>query len=103
MTHERSTALERSVKNIFIRGLKPVSRRANLTLTSDVDQRTYMFGLHGRRPNHSPEHTNQDTKRRQSKDKDPTANKTKHRSKRNPTGKPRWARQQPKHQAPSIS
>ena len=37
--HKRSTALERSVK-YFIGGLKPVSRRASLTLNSDVDQDT---------------------------------------------------------------
>ena len=29
-------------------GLKPVSQRANLTLSSDVDQDTKMFGLHER-------------------------------------------------------
>ena len=39
MTHKRSTALERSVK-YFTAGLKLVSRRANLTLNSDVDQDT---------------------------------------------------------------
>ena len=37
MVNKRSTALERSVK-IFYGGLKPVSRRVNLTLSSDVDQ-----------------------------------------------------------------
>ena len=42
---------------------------------------------------HLPEHINQDITRRQSKDKDSTVNKTEYRSKRNPTGKPRWARQ----------
>ena len=47
MIHKRSTALERSVK-YFTVGLKPVSLRANLTLSSDVDQDTYMFGLHER-------------------------------------------------------
>ena len=36
---KRSTALERSVK-YFTGGLKPVSRCANLTLSSDVDQDT---------------------------------------------------------------
>ena len=30
-------------------------------------------------------------------------NTTDYRSKRNPKGKPRWAPQQPKHQAPTIS
>ena len=40
MIHKRSsTALERSV-NYFTGGLKLVSRRANLTLSSDVDQDT---------------------------------------------------------------
>ena len=52
---------------------------------------------------HLLEHINQDIKRRLSKDKDSTVNKTEYRSKRNPTGKPRWAWQQPKHQAPTIS
>ena len=37
--HKRSTALEWSVK-YFTVGLKPVSRRANLNLNSDVDQDT---------------------------------------------------------------
>ena len=41
--------------------------------------------------------------RRQIKDKDPTVNKTEYRNKKNPTAKPPWARQQPKHQAPTIS
>ena len=36
MTHKRSTALERIVKNTG--GLKPVSQRANLTLSSDVGE-----------------------------------------------------------------
>ena len=49
---------------------------------------------------HLPEHINQDIK---SKDKDSTVNKTKYWSKRNPTGKPRWAWQQSKHKAPTIS
>ena len=44
MTHKRSTALERSVK-YFTDWLKPVLQRANLTLSSDVGQDTYMFGL----------------------------------------------------------
>ena len=35
---------------------------------------------------HLLEHINQDTTRRQSKDKDSTVNKTEYRSKRNPTG-----------------
>ena len=42
---------------------------------------------------HHPGHINQDIKRRYSKDKDSTVNKTEYRSKRNPTGKPQWARQ----------
>ena len=39
MIHNRSTALERSVKN-FTGGLKPVSQHANLILSSDVNQDT---------------------------------------------------------------
>ena len=39
MIHKRSTTLERSVKKNY-GGLKPVSLRANLTLSSDVDQDT---------------------------------------------------------------
>ena len=37
MIHERSTALEWSVKYLT-GGLKPISQCANLTLSSDVDQ-----------------------------------------------------------------
>ena len=37
MIHKSSTALERSVK-YFTGGRKPVSLRANLTLSSDVDE-----------------------------------------------------------------
>ena len=52
----------------FLEGLNRVSRRANLTLSSDVDQDTLMFGLHKNSPNlsmhHLPEHNNQDIKRR---------------------------------------
>ena len=40
---------------------------------------------------HLLEHINQDIKKRQSKDKDSTVHKTEYQSKRNPTGKPRWA------------
>ena len=40
---------------------------------------------------------------RKRKDMDPTAHKTENRCKRNPTGKPRWALQQQKHRAPTIS
>ena len=42
---------------------------------------------------HIIEHINQDIARRLSKDKDSTVNKTEYLSKRNPTGKPRWAGQ----------
>ena len=49
---------------------------------------------------HLLKHTNQDITRRQSKDKDSTANKTEHRSKRNPTGKPRRAQQMAKASGP---
>ena len=52
---------------------------------------------------HLPEHINQDITRSWSKDKDSTVNKTEYQSKRNPTGKPRWARQTAKYQAPTIS
>ena len=52
---------------------------------------------------HLPKHTNQDIARRQSKDKDSTANKTEHKSKRNPTGKPRQARQTAKSTRPPPS
>ena len=52
----------------------------------DADQDTQTPGLHERPPTHQcttqKKHTNQDTTRRQSKDKDPTVNKTEHRSKR---------------------
>ena len=34
---------------------------------------------------------------------DLTVNKSEYQTKRNPTGKPRWADKQPKHQAPTIS
>ena len=63
-----------------------------------------MPGQHERPPPHQ-NYTNQDTKRRQSKEMDPKAHKTELPSKRNPTGKPLWAWQQSKHQAhttPSI-
>ena len=43
--HKRSTALERSVK-YFTGELKPVYWCTNLTLSLDVEQTTYMFGLH---------------------------------------------------------
>ena len=39
MIHKRSTTLDLSVKK-FTEGLKLVSRRANLTLSSDVNQDT---------------------------------------------------------------
>ena len=52
---------------------------------------------------HLLEYINQDIKKRYSKDKDSTVNKTEYRSKWNPTGKPRWIWQQPKHHAPNIS
>ena len=42
---------------------------------------------------HLLEHINQDIKRRYSKEKDSTVNKTEYWSKRNPTVKPWWARQ----------
>ena len=40
---------------------------------------------------------------RYSKDKDSTVHKTEYRSKRYPTGEPRWVKQQQKQQAPTIS
>ena len=45
--YTKSTALEWSVK-YFTGGLKLVLWRANLTLNSDVDQDTLIFGLHER-------------------------------------------------------
>ena len=51
---------------------------------------------------HLIEHTNQDIKRRKSKDKDSTVNKTEYRSKRNQAS-PGEPDKQPKHQAPTIS
>ena len=57
-------------------------------------QNTDMFGLHeSTLMHHRLEHIHQDMKRRLSKDKDSAVNKTEYRSKRNPTGKPRRARQ----------
>ena len=50
---------------------------------------------------HPLKHINQYITRRLSKDKDSTVNKTEYHSKRNPTGKPRWARQTAK--APGSS
>ena len=47
LIHKGSTALEQSVK-YYTGELKPVSRRANLTVSSDVDQDTYMVGLNER-------------------------------------------------------
>ena len=44
---QKRTSLERSVK-YFTGGLTQVSRRANLTLSSDVNQDTKMFDLHER-------------------------------------------------------
>ena len=46
------------------------------------------------------EHIKQDIKTRKSKDKDSTVNTTEYRSKSNPTGKPRWARQTAKASGP---
>ena len=51
-------------------------------------------------PPQTKQHTNQDKTRRQSKDKDSTINKTEHQSIRNPTGKPRRARQTAKAPGP---
>ena len=48
--NKRSTALERSVK-YFTGGIKPDPWCANLSLSSDMDQDTQMFGLHERPPN----------------------------------------------------
>ena len=79
-------------KNILLECLNQF-HSANLTLSSDVDQDTEIIGLHERQtPNlsmhHLLEHINQDIKRRESKDKDSTVNKTEYPSKINPTGKP---------------
>ena len=48
MILKRSTALERSVKISNWEGGLNRFHGANLTLSSDVDQETYMFGLHER-------------------------------------------------------
>ena len=48
MIHKRSTVLERTFKvskNILLEGLNRF-HGANLTLSSDMDQDTEMFGLH---------------------------------------------------------
>ena len=50
----------------------------------------------------SPKHINQDKSRRKSNDKDSTVNKTEYQSKRNPTGKPWWARQTAKASGPYL-
>ena len=47
--HKRSTALEHSVKILLLEGFNRF-HGANLTLNSDVDQDTYLFGLHERPP-----------------------------------------------------
>ena len=46
MIHKRSTALERSVRKL-LQGLNMFDS-TNLTLISDLDQDTHMFGLHER-------------------------------------------------------
>ena len=53
--------------------------------------------------NHLLEHINKDIKGDKAKNMDSTVHKTEYRSKNNPTDTLRWTRQQPKHQAPTIS
>ena len=65
----------------------PQPRRGPRNIDAKPAQKTPNPSMH-----HLLEHINEDIKRRQSKDKDPTVNKTEHRSNRNPTGKPRRAR-----------
>ena len=52
---------------------------------------------------HPLEDINQDITMRLSKDKDSTVNKSEYESKRNPTGKPRWAQQTAKRIRPLPS
>ena len=52
---------------------------------------------------HLLEHINQDIKRRQSKDKNSTVNKTEYQSKKIQQVNPGQPNKQPKHQAPTIS
>ena len=49
---------------------------------------------------HLQKHIKQNIKRRNSKDKDSTVNKTKYQSTRNPMGKARWAQQTAKASGP---
>ena len=69
--------------------------------------KTHRYWFAWKTPNlsmhHLSEHTNQDITRRWSKDKDSTVSKTEYRSKRNLTGKPRWAQQTAKVSGPTIS
>ena len=83
MIHERSTALEHSVKYFTggggggKGGFKPVPRRASLTLSSDVDQEIDVGFQNSNLSRHNLlEHINQDIKRRYSKNKDSTNHKT---------------------------
>ena len=72
----------------------------------DVDQDTQRHVPHKRALTHQrtiPQNTQTKTQKRQGKDKDPTAHKTEVLSKIIPTVKPCWARQQSKHQAPTIN
>ena len=89
---KRSTAMERSVK-YFTGGLKPVLRRQPHPLFK-FGSRHIDIWFAWKTPNlsmhHLLEHINQDIKR--VKQRQNTC-KTEYRSKRNPAGKPRWARQ----------
>ena len=100
--HKRSTALERSVKHptggpklAQWRQPHPQPRRESRHIDTWPAWKTPDPPTH-----HLLKHTNQDTTRRQSKDKDSTANQTEHRSKRNRTGKPWRARQTAKASGP---
>ena len=92
-THKRSTAPERPAKHPT-GGPKPAQRRQPQPQPRRGPRHTDTRPAWKtpNPPTHHPlKHTNQDTTRRQSKDKDSTVNKTEHQSKRNQTGKPRRA------------
>ena len=93
-THKRSTTLEQPAKIFHWRAQTgftarlphPLSRCGPRHTDAWPTRKTHNPSMH-----HLPEHTNQDTKRRQSKIKDPTAHKSEHRSKTHSTGQPLWA------------
>ena len=103
--HKRSTALERSVK-YFTGGLKLVLKRQPHT-EFRCGSRHIDFWFAWKTPNlsmhHLLEHINQDIKRRNSKDKDSTVNKTEYQSKKIQQVNPSGPDQQSNHQSPTIS